>query len=261
MIVSAREEGGTFRAPDGVVLHYTRRRGGSTRVVVVSPGIFMHREGAEHRLLATRLLEIADVVTMDVRGHGDSGGAFTFGLREPEDLADFAASLRTEYEAVGGLGFSFGGVHTLVAAARRPVFDAVATVGTPHRLFILDHNFLTAGLLRCLPYTLRRRRRLTRLSFVPRGLPPVPSRLVARIAPVPLLVAHGADDWLIAPSHARTLYAAAGEPRELLLLERGLHAENILADDPEPLLQALLDFFRRRLSVVTCRDRRSHADS
>ncbi len=259
--MKAGEEAGTFRAPDGVLLRYSRRGTGASRVVIVSPGIFMHREGEEHRLLAARLLEVADVVTMDVRGHGDSGGAFTFGVREPEDLAAFAASLRGEYEAVGGLGFSFGGVHTLVAAARRRVFDAVATVGTPHRLFILDHNFLTAGLLRGLSYTLRRPRRLTRISVIPRGRPPVPSRLVAQIAPVPLLVAHGASDWLIAPSHARRLFEAAGEPRELLLLERGLHAENILADDPEPLVRALVDFFRRRLSVVTSSDRRSNANS
>ncbi len=245
--MSGNGEAGTFEAPDGVPLRFTRRRSGSKRLVIVSPGIFMHREGEEHRRLAERLLEVADVVTMDVRGHGDSGGAFTFGVREPDDLATFAASLRPEYEAVGGLGFSFGGFHTLVAAARGRVFDAVATVGTPHRLFIFDHNFLTAGLLRGLPYTLRRRRRLTRLSVLPRGRPPVPSRLVSRIAPVPLLVAHGADDWLVAPSHARRLYDAAREPRELLLLERGLHAENILADDPEPLVRALLDFFRRRL--------------
>jgi pimeloyl-ACP methyl ester carboxylesterase len=259
--VTSGEEVGTFRAPDGVALRYTRRRSGSPRVVIVSPGIFMHRDGDEHRLLAERLLAVADVVTLDVRGHGDSGGAFTFGVREPEDLAAFAASLRGEYQAVGGLGFSFGGFHTLVAAARHRVFDAVATVAAPHRLFILDHNFLTPALLRGLTYTLRRRRRPTRLSIAPGGMPPVPSRLVGSIAPVPLLVAHGASDWLIAPSHARRLFEAAGEPRELLLLEKGLHAENILADDPEPLVRALLDFFSRRLPVVTSSDRRNDADS
>jgi pimeloyl-ACP methyl ester carboxylesterase len=245
--VSGDGEDKTFETPDGVPLRLTRRRSGSKRLLIVTPGIFMHREGDEHRRLAERLLEVADVVTLDVRGHGDSGGAFTFGVREPEDLAALALSLRREYEAVGGLGFSFGGFHTLVAAARHRVFDAVATVAAPHRLFILDHNFFTPALVRGLGYTLRRRRRLTRLSLVPRGRPPVPSRLVSQIAPVPLLVAHGEDDWLVAPSHARRLFDAARDPRELLLVERGLHAENILADDPEPLVRALLDFFSRRL--------------
>ena len=119
----------------------------------------MDRGGPEHRLLAKRLCGIADVLTLDARGHGDSGGTFTYGVREPEDLAALARSLRPEYDRLGGLGFSYGGFHTIVAAARDGVFDAVAVVGTPHHLFIFDQNFLTAGLARSLPLLLRRRRR------------------------------------------------------------------------------------------------------
>jgi pimeloyl-ACP methyl ester carboxylesterase len=243
----AREETGSFRAPDGTPLAWTRLRTGAKRLVVVSPGILMDRGGPEHRLLAARLAGLADVLTLDTRGHGDSGGRFSFGVREPEDLAALVRSLRPEYERVGGLGFSFGGFHTIVAAARHGVFDAVAVVGTPHRLFILDHNFLTRGLARSLPLVLRRRRRRTRLGLWPRGLPAVPSRLVGRIAPRPLLVVHGADDWLVPPSHARRLHAAAGEPKQLVLVERGLHAETMLLDAPEPLLEALVTFLDLRL--------------
>jgi fermentation-respiration switch protein FrsA (DUF1100 family) len=68
------------------------------------------------------------------------------------------------------------------------------------------------------------------------------------IAPTPLLIAHGADDWLVSPDHARQLYALAAEPRELHLLPAGLHAEYILADDPEPLLAPLRTFFARHLA-------------
>lgn len=241
------EEVGSFQAPDGTRLVWTRRRAGSRRLIVVSPGILMDRNGPEHRLLAERLAGETDVLTLDTRGHGDSAGVFTFGVREPEDLAALVRSLRPEYERVGGLGFSFGGFHTIVAAARHEVFDAVAVVGTPHRLFILDHNPLSRGLLRSLPLTLRRRRQRTRLAMVPRGWPAVPSRLVDRIAPRPLLVVHGQDDWLIPAAHAHRLHDAAGPPKELVLVERGLHAENMLADAPEPLLGPLLTFFRRWL--------------
>jgi fermentation-respiration switch protein FrsA (DUF1100 family) len=76
-----------------------------------------------------------------------------------------------------------------------------------------------------------------------------PRRLVHLIAPTPLLIAHGADDWLVSPDHARRLYALAGEPRELHLLPAGLHAEYILADDPEPLLGPLRTFFARHLAA------------
>jgi pimeloyl-ACP methyl ester carboxylesterase len=240
-----REE--SLRVPDGTLLRYTLRESGAERLLVVSPGIFMDRANEEHIRLARVLAELADVVTLDVRGHGDSGGAFSFGVKEPADLAALAASLRPRYSRVGGLGFSFGGLHTVVAAARYRCFDAVALVGTPHRLFLLDHNFLTWGLLRSLPFTLRRRRRWTRLALWPGGRPPTPSRLVGLVAPVPLLLIHGSADWLVSPVHARRLFREAGDPRELVIVERGLHAENMLAADPDPLLRSLLDFFRRTL--------------
>lgn len=237
----------SFRARDGTFLRFTRVSTGSRHGILVAPGIFMHRGSAEHRLLAERLSAVADVITVDVRGHGDSAGAFTFGEREPEDLAELAMSLRGQYHRIGGLGFSFGGYHTCVAAALHHAYDAVALVGTPHRLFILDHNFFTRGLARSLRPMVTRQRRFTRvLASVPIGRP-VPSRLIDRIAPVPLLVAHGSDDWLIPEKHARRLFDRAGEPKSLVVVNGGLHAENMLADDPEPLLTALLEFFRSRL--------------
>ncbi len=244
-----RQELGSFRAPDGTTLAWTRLRTGSRRLVVVSPGILMDRNGPEHRLLAERLAGVADVLTLDTRGHGDSGGAFSFGIREPEDLSALVQFIRPQYDRIGGLGFSYGGFHTVVAAALHGTFDAVAVVGTPHRLFVLDHNFLTAGLVRSLPFILRRKRRRTRLALWPSGWPARPSRLVGRIAPHPLLVVHGDDDWLVPPSHAKRLYAEAGEPRQLVLIERGLHAETMLVEAPEPLLGTLVAFFERWLSA------------
>ena len=119
-------------------------------------------------------------------------------------------------------------------------------MAAPRNLFLLDHNFLTGGLLRSTPLMLRRQRRRTRVTVSLRP-PPALARVVDRIAPAPLLIAHGGADWLIPPSHARALFARAGEPKSLVMLDRGLHAENILLDDPEPLLAALGEFFDTQL--------------
>jgi fermentation-respiration switch protein FrsA (DUF1100 family) len=243
---SADEPALSFRTDDGVVLRGTRIATGSRRVVLVAPGIFLHRDSVEHRALARRLAAVADVVTLDIRGHGDSQGAFSWGVREPDDLAAVAATLRRAYDRVGGLGFSFGGHHVGMAAARHGAFDAVALVAAPRNLFLLDHNFLTAGLLRSAPLILRRRRRPTRLAL-PLRPPASLVRMVDRIAPAPLLIVHGSADWLIPPRHARELFASAGEPKSLVMIERGLHAENILVDEPEPLLAALEAFFDQTL--------------
>jgi pimeloyl-ACP methyl ester carboxylesterase len=235
-----------FRMSDGVTLRATRWSAGHRRAILIVPGIFLHRESVEHRLLARHLSAIADVITVDVRGHGDSDGAFTWGVREPEDIAAAAAALRARYDRVGGLGFSFGGHHVGLAAAVQRPFDAVALVAAPRNLFLLDHNFLTASLVRSLPLIVRRQRRATRVAF-PRRRPPSLLRAVEGIAPTPLLIAHGLADWLVPPAHARALFARAGEPKSLVLLERALHSENILVDHPEPLLAALSAFFDRTL--------------
>ena len=231
--------------PDGVRLRLTLRRAGHGRALLVVPGILMHRSGPEHQLLARHLARIADVATLDVRRHGDSGGWFTWGRREHEDVARVATWLRSEagYARVGGLGFSFGGFHACVAAALHGCFDVLATVAAPHRLFLLDHNPLTRGLLRSLPLLLRRERRLTRLSAALLLARPVPSRLAHRVAPTPWLIVHGTADWLVPVRHAHVLHARAAEPKRLLLLDGALHAETMLLDRPAPLLEALAEFF------------------
>jgi len=42
----------TFRTADGVSLRLTRTLTGRRRVVLVAPGIFLHRESAEHRAVS-----------------------------------------------------------------------------------------------------------------------------------------------------------------------------------------------------------------
>jgi hypothetical protein len=86
---------------------------------------------------------------------------------------------------------------------------------------------------------------MMRLTLWPSGVPAALSRVVGRIAPRQLLVAHGTDNWLVRPSRAGRLHAAAGAPKELALIQHGLHADTMLADAPEPLLATLLAFFDR----------------
>jgi pimeloyl-ACP methyl ester carboxylesterase len=238
----------SFRAGDGVELRLTRRETGARAIVLVVPGILAHRDLPEHVLLAERLSQACDVATLDVRGHGESQGAFTWGAREPDDVARLARSLRERYARVLGLGFSFGGFHCAVAAGleagagRPPLFDALAIVGTPAHLWLVDHNPLTRALARHLGPALRRERRLTRLAPWPLRRPGTPQTLIGAIRDTPLLIAHGSDDWLVPLAHARRLYERANEPKELAVIERGLHAEYMLAADPEALLGPLTRF-------------------
>ena len=239
----------TFCADDGVELMLTRRGRGHRRAVVVAPGLFTHRDVPEHRDLAARLTEIADVFTLDVRGHGASGGAFTWGVREPADVAALARRLRREYARVGGVGFSFGGYHVGAAAARFRAFDAVAMVATPRSFFIVDRHFLLRGIVRSVRAVRNRGATLRKFSIVPPRGPHRPSaaEIVPSIAPAPLLIAHGTADWLLGTHHARDLFDRATDPKSLLLVEGGSHAEGMMIAHPEALSRPLMEFLDRCL--------------
>jgi fermentation-respiration switch protein FrsA (DUF1100 family) len=56
--------------------------------------------------------------------------------------------------------------------------------------------------------------------------PESPEDVIGKIAPTPVVIVHGNDDHLFPPDHARRLYAAAGEPRRLLLGDGFGHAED-----------------------------------
>jgi fermentation-respiration switch protein FrsA (DUF1100 family) len=72
----------------------------------------------------------------------------------------------------------------------------------------------------------------TRIS--PEGwklIPVPPAEAAAKIAPVPLLIVHGDQDHYFPPEHARQLYMAAREPKELWLVPGMGHAESACDQD------------------------------
>ena len=164
-------------------------------------------------------------------------------------MAILARRLRREYDHVGGVGFSFGGYHVGAAAARCQVFDAVAMVATPRSFFIVDRHFLLRGIVRSLRAVRRRGPVMRRFSLppMPRSRRPAASEIVPAIAPTPLLIAHGTQDWLLGTHHARELFARATEPKSLLLVEGGSHAEGMMIAHPEALGGPLAAFLDRHL--------------
>jgi len=243
-----------FTTADGVRLAMTRRsqRGpvdaANRRVVLVAPGLFTSRECPEHQAFAERLTEIADVVTVDVRGHGESEGRFSWGVQEPGDVAALAGRLRREYARVGAVGFSFGGYHVGAAAAVHRSFDAVAMVATPRCFSPLDRHFLFRGIRKSLLAARRRRGYAGRFAWMPfvRGRRPA-AAFVGEIAPTPLLLMHGADDWLLGLHHVHDLFSRASEPKSLALVDGAPHAEGMMVAYADQLLPPLLAFLDREL--------------
>jgi alpha-beta hydrolase superfamily lysophospholipase len=182
------------------------------------------------------------ILAFDYRERGQSDGAgrgASYGLRESRDVAGAARFARARGAArVAVIGYSMGGTAAIFAAAQDDgTIDAVvaSTPGT------------TLGdLLATSPYTREGpawlRRAVARLLVWRIGAPLEggtsaeaigPLAVIGGVAPRPLLLLHGSDDPHNAVADAERLYAAAGEPKQLVIVGGAGHLDVLDAPQGE----------------------------
>jgi pimeloyl-ACP methyl ester carboxylesterase len=198
--------------------------------VVLAHGFCGSWRNAKMATLARAVTPHAGVLSFDFRGHGRSSGVSTVGDFEVLDLDAVVRWARLQgYAKVATVGWSMGGSIVVRHAGLHGGVDAVVSVSAPSRWFYRD----TAAMRRvhlAIEYPVGRvvARTLLRTRIASSGWepPPEPPMAVApRIAPTPLLVVHGLADRYLPHEHGQALYDAAGEPRELWLVEGLGHAE------------------------------------
>src|SRR2546428_6034362 len=199
------------------------------RVIVVVHGTRTNRESpGDHLLELTGALARHGfgVLSFDMRGMGESPPApLSMGNLEQRDVLGAVDYLRTgrlpfpelgRPRIIGGLGISMGAASLLLAAAREPAIRAVVS----------DSAYADAAPLleREIP-----KRTVPVIGHVPGGFVPAalvmsrglydvdffaarPVDSIARIAPRPLLLIHGAADDYVPVSNFRQLNAAASAP-------------------------------------------------
>ena len=205
---------------------------GRETAVVLCHGFFKSKETPTFQRLAQALAIEQDVVAMDFRGHGRSGGRYTFSAREGDDLVAVLEWARERYRSIDLLGFSLGGAIAINTASRHPEqVRSLITVSDPAVLEEIEFKFWTPEAIRrgieglepgagCRPGSL----------FLEKGRP---LDSVRRLAGLPILFIHGTRDVIVGLEHSRRLFAEAAEPKRLQIVEGGSHAEALFRDDPE----------------------------
>lgn len=231
-----------LRTADGERLATELLPGPGDGCVVLAHGFSGSLATPALRRVAAAVARHTSVLAYDARGHGASSGRTTLGDREVHDVDAAVAAARAQgFARVVTCGWSMGGSAVVRHAALRGTAvgghvlsappDAVASVsGTAawstratatapmrrlHRLVETRTGRLVA-----------RRAMATRIDPRTWAVPPLsPLEVVARVAPLPLLVVHGDRDGYFALSHAHQLAAAAGDPVELWVEPGFGHAE------------------------------------
>jgi uncharacterized protein len=189
------------------------------------------------------------VLLFDFRGCGDSDAAVQ--SLAYNEVTDGHAAVRFVHQLcpsakIGILGFSMGGAVAILVAASNPDVEAVmADSSFADMRGVMSHAFRRKRLpprpLVDLTDVINRRRYGYAFSAVR------PIDVIGKIAPRPILLIHACDDDLTPLSHARRLFAAAGEPKELWTEDNAGHCGTYFVDRPGYVARAA-EFFEKSLS-------------
>jgi fermentation-respiration switch protein FrsA (DUF1100 family) len=235
----------SFRTEDGLLLRgWWLPAAEAKRTVIALHG---HR-GARHHCVgigAALWRRGANVLLFDHRGRGSSEGELmSLGHFETADASaavGYALS-RAPGLPLGLIGYSMGAAVAVMAAARDERVRAIVAdspFASERRLVrsLLKkqagplHGPIAALTERILPYDSRE---------------VDPLRAVTKVAPRACLFIHGQLDKTCNPEHSLRLYEAAGEPKELWLLEGAGHCDAYFADR-EAYCERVAAFFEEHL--------------
>jgi fermentation-respiration switch protein FrsA (DUF1100 family) len=228
---------------------------GGKRAIIFIHGIHGNRWDTFHHideLIARHVRAGYDVLTFDMRAHGESGGdRFTLGWKERYDVrgaVDFVMQRGIPPGRIGLWAQSLGSASALLAAPDLPEIAAVVTDSAfaDARLLIDNELQLRTGL----PQVFSPGITLVGGPLYGIDLDAIPpEKAVARIAPRPILFIHGDADTRIPVEHSRRLLAAAQNPAAELWVVPGANHVQSFASQPEAYAARVLGFFGRALGV------------
>jgi dipeptidyl aminopeptidase/acylaminoacyl peptidase len=242
----------TFTSADGLRLAgwYVPPRNGA--VIILCHGLRCNRVDmlSQAALLAEHGY---GSLLFDFRAHGESEGEMlTYGYGETDDVlaaVDYLLSRpEVDRQRIGILGGSLGAATAIRAAARSTHLKAVVAESAFTSLEDeIASNFRQFSGLPAFPFApltvaFAQWQTGLRISEV-RPIDDIPS-----IAPRPVFIIHGTDDDTIPVEHGLGLYQAAGEPKELWVVD-GLGHASAVDLLPDEYKERIIGFFDRALDV------------
>lgn len=159
-----------------------------------------------------------NVIMYDYRGFGKSGGSVDRRGMIDDVKAAFAYARKRpdiDPDRLVSYGHSLGGAQSVTALAEAPVKGL--------RAIVIDGAFASyQAMARVVGGQLGASLITDELS---------PRDFVKKLAPVPLLVVHGAKDEVVPVAQGRQLFEAAGEPKTLFEVKAGRHGTALSNDD------------------------------
>lgn len=213
------------------------RQEGRDVVVIICHGFSMAKDSKPFLGLSEDLFKFYDVIAMDQRGHGESEGVFSFSSKEHEDIKAVIDYTKESYRHVYLMGFSLGAASSVIQVAKNKNVNGLIIISPPLSFDKIENRFLDKGAL--IPGIQKFGNHLFRLrlgNIFAQKINPID--VIDEISPIPLLIIQGDNDPIIFKQHAEILYQKAKEPKKLIVIKDGLHAEELYRQNPKDFIDS-----------------------
>ncbi len=196
-------------------------------IVIISPGWCMTKDSGAFKSIAQMFSEQFDVLSFDFRGHGKSGGWFTFTAKELLDLDAVVQFAETKnYKKIYLAGFSLGAGTSLIYASQNKNINSVIAVSAPADFGKIENQMWKKE---AWGETFKKFELSRFLSVRPYPIPLKkikPTDIIDKVE-CPVLFLAGEKDPTVHCWHTKELYDKALCKKEFKLFENGCHAEDL----------------------------------
>ncbi len=116
---------------DGVKIAVNHYENNSESVIILAPGWFMTKDSKSFKEMSKVFSQYCSVMAMDFRGHGKSGGFYTFTSKEENDLKSVIEYAQKKYKKIYLMGFSLGAAVSLIVCSELDVIEKLIVVSAP----------------------------------------------------------------------------------------------------------------------------------
>jgi len=243
--LSSRASDGMLRTKDNVDISYKHYKTGSDSVIVVCPGFFNSKENRWMQKVVDFISSKYDVIIFDFRGHGKSGGKYTWSAKEDADVnAVLDYAVKTGYKHIGIVAFSLGAASAVNTVSARDDIDSMVLISCPTKFEAIDYHFWEPGMFYDLKDNMEcgwegKGARADNI-FIHKEKPIESIGLIKHAA---ILFIHGDSDWVIKDRHSRKLYAATKSKKGIEVIKGGFHAERLIEFHGDRMQKLILDWF------------------
>lgn len=217
----------TLKTKDKIDIAINYYSNGHDEIVIVAPGWCMTKDSNAFCEISEMFAKNFDVISFDFRGHGKSGGMFTFTAKELMDIDAVIRFVRkSKYKKIFLAGFSLGAAMSIIYASKSRYIDKVIAVSAPTEFDKIENQMWKKE---AWGETFKKFELDRFASIRPYPIPLKkinPIDVVGKIK-VPTLFIAGEKDPTVHPWHTKNLYEKATCPKEYKEYKDGCHAEDL----------------------------------